>query len=256
MTLSTHAGEAGCQGGRYRDYLARGRNAAPIVPCCGTAADSASFRRSRLTAEFLRRVADGRKKSVEDVDKIAQGHACGRASIASGSTPSGSLGRPQGTPPMPRPSSPSSARTTMCSTSSPSLSLREQLLMQLRSQALSLEPRSTAQRHRADAGSAARTRPARLPTPCSPRGLYAYCWCKSRRRAARAQRTLAARAPHSKRARPSARWRNGERSCRQPDEARQVVGDLDGQGADRYRLLVPRRGRGDRPADLYRRRGA
>jgi len=36
-------------------------------------------------AEFLTRVGDGRKKSVTEVDKIAQGRVCGRAWMRSAS---------------------------------------------------------------------------------------------------------------------------------------------------------------------------
>ncbi len=126
-------------------------------------------------AEFLRRVADGRKKSVEDVDKIAQGrvwagvdaqriglvdHLGGLRDATDAAAKLAELGADYDVQYI-----------------EPELSLREQLLMQLRSQALSLglvQPRSDIERVLDPLLAQARA----IAELNDPRGLYAYCWCK------------------------------------------------------------------------------
>ncbi len=129
-------------------------------------------------AEFLRRVGDGRKKSVEDVDKIAQGrvwagvdaqriglvdHLGGLKDATDAAAKLAELGSDYGVDYI-----------------ESELSLREELLMQLRSQALRLgqvagliAPRSEVERALDPLLAQARAI-ARLN---DPRGLYAYCWC-------------------------------------------------------------------------------
>ena len=130
-------------------------------------------------AEFLRRVADGRKKSTEDVDKIAQGrvwagvdaqriglvdHLGGLKDAADAAAKLAELGADY-----------------QVDYIEPDLSLREQLLLQLRSDTLSLgtiagltAPRSGLERALDPVLEQARAI-ARLN---DPRGLYAYCWCR------------------------------------------------------------------------------
>ena len=129
-------------------------------------------------AQFLRRVGDGRKKSVEDVDKIAQGrvwagldaqriglvdHLGGLKDATDAAAKLAELGEYD------------------IDYIEPGLSLREALLMQLRSQALRLgqiagviAPRSDIERVLDPVLEQARAI-ARLN---DPRGLYAYCWCR------------------------------------------------------------------------------
>ncbi len=130
-------------------------------------------------AEFLRRVGEGRKKSVEDVDKIAQGrvwagidaqriglvdHLGGLKDATDAAAKLAELG-------------PNYDVDYVES----ELTLREQLLMQLRSQALRLgqmagliPTRSEVEKVLDPLLEQARAI-ARLN---DPRGLYAYCWCK------------------------------------------------------------------------------
>ena len=129
-------------------------------------------------AEFLRRVGDGRKKSVEDVDKIAQGrvwagidaqriglidHLGGLKDATEAAAKLAELGS-----------------DFEAEYIEPELNLREQLLMQLRSETLHvaqlagiIPPRSDVQRILDPMLEQARAI-ARLN---DPRGLYAYCWC-------------------------------------------------------------------------------
>jgi protease-4 len=129
-------------------------------------------------AEFLRRVAEGRKKSVEDVDKIAQGrvwagvdaqriglvdHLGGLKDATDAAAKLAELGSDYGVDYI-----------------ESELSLREELLMQLRSEALRLgqaagliAPRGEVERALDPLLAQARAI-ARLN---DPRGLYAYCWC-------------------------------------------------------------------------------
>ncbi|GAC1667294.1 MAG: signal peptide peptidase SppA [Steroidobacteraceae bacterium] len=128
-------------------------------------------------AQFLRRVGDGRKKSVDDVDKIAQGrvwagldaqriglvdHLGGLKEATDTAAKLAELGEYD------------------VDYIEPGLSLREALLMQLRSQMLRLgqlagviAPRSDIERALDPVLEQARAI-ARLN---DPRGLYAYCWC-------------------------------------------------------------------------------
>jgi protease-4 len=133
-------------------------------------------------AEFLRRVGDGRKKPVEDVDKIAQGrvwagidaqriglvdHLGGLKDATDAAAKLAELGSDYNVDYI-----------------EPELSLREALLMQLRSETLRIgriagiiAPRSDMERVLDPVLEQARAI-ARLN---DPRGLYAYCWCREPR---------------------------------------------------------------------------
>jgi protease-4 len=133
-------------------------------------------------AEFLRRVGDGRKKPVEDVDKIAQGrvwagvdaqriglvdHLGGLKDATDAAAKLAELGSDYAVDYI-----------------EPELSLREELLMQLRSETRTLSqlagitpPRSDIERVLDPVLEQARAI-ARLN---DPRGLYAYCWCREPR---------------------------------------------------------------------------
>jgi protease-4 len=133
-------------------------------------------------AEFLRRVGDGRKKPVEDVDKIAQGrvwagidaqriglvdHLGGLKDATDAAAKLAELGSDYNVDYI-----------------EPELNLREALLMQLRSQTLRIAeiagiipPRSEVERVLDPVLEQARAI-ARLN---DPRGLYAYCWCREPR---------------------------------------------------------------------------
>jgi protease-4 len=130
-------------------------------------------------AQFLRRVAEGRKKSVDDVDKIAQGrvwagvdaqrlglvdHLGGLKDAADAAAKLADLGADY-----------------ELDYIEPDLSLREQLLMQFRSEAMHagriaglLPPQTALDRILNPLLDEAR-QIARLD---DPRGLYAYCWCR------------------------------------------------------------------------------
>ncbi|HEX3950611.1 MAG TPA: signal peptide peptidase SppA [Steroidobacteraceae bacterium] len=129
--------------------------------------------------QFLRRVADGRKKSVEDVDKIAQGrvwagvdaqriglvdHLGGLKDATDAAAKLAELGSDYGVDYI-----------------ETELSLRQQLLMQIRSQAVRwgqlaglIPQRSGIERLIDPLLEQARVL-ARLK---DPRGLYSYCWCR------------------------------------------------------------------------------
>ncbi len=133
-------------------------------------------------AEFLRRVGDGRKKPVEDVDKIAQGrvwagvdaqriglvdHLGGLKDATDAAAKLAELGSDYDVDYI-----------------EPELSLREQLLMQLRTESLHvaqiaglIPPRNDVERVLDPVLEQARAI-ARLN---DPRGLYAYCWCREPR---------------------------------------------------------------------------
>ena len=133
-------------------------------------------------SEFLQRVSEGRKKPVEDVDKIAQGrvwagvdaqriglvdHLGGLKDATDAAAKLAELGPDYGVDYI-----------------ESEYSLREQLLMQLRSQALALgraagivPVRSELERALDPVLDQARSI-ARLN---DPRGLYAYCWCREPR---------------------------------------------------------------------------
>src|SRR5882724_1270219 len=130
-------------------------------------------------AEFLRRVGDGRKKPVEDVDKIAQGRVwAGIDAQRIGLVDTlGGL----------RDATDAAAKLAELGADysvdyiEPELNLREALLMQLRSETLRMAeiagiiaPRSEVERVLDPMLEQARAI-ARLN---DPRGLYAYCWCR------------------------------------------------------------------------------
>jgi protease IV len=138
-------------------------------------------------ADFLRRVGDGRKKSVEDVDKIAQGRVWAGADAQRIGLVDHLGGLKDAT----------EAAAKLAELGSdfdvdyiePDLSLREQLLMQLRTESLHLgriagivPPRSDVERVLDPVLEQARA-VARLN---DPRGLYAYCWCREPRRSLKA----------------------------------------------------------------------
>jgi protease IV len=130
-------------------------------------------------AQFLRRVADGRKKSVEDIDKIAQGrvwsgldaqriglvdHLGGLKDATNAAAKLAELGTDYGVDYI-----------------EPELSLREALLNQFRSQLvrigqmLGLTPRRSEVERILDPLLAQARAMSKLE---DPRGLYAYCWCR------------------------------------------------------------------------------
>jgi protease-4 len=139
-------------------------------------------------AQFLRRVADGRKKSVEDVDKIAQGrvwagidaqriglvdHLGGLKDATDAAAKLAELGTDYDIDYM-----------------EPDLSLREALMMQIKSQAVRLgelsgiiAPRSDLERLLDPLLEQARS----IAKLNDPRGLYANCWCRQPREAFRFQ---------------------------------------------------------------------
>src|SRR5271165_1235614 len=133
-------------------------------------------------AEFLRRVGDGRKKPVADVDKIAQGRVWAGVDAQRIGLVDTLGGLKDAT----------DAAAKLAELGSdydveyiePELNLREELLMQLRSETLALSqrvgivpPRSDIERVLDPVLEQARAI-ARLN---DPRGLYAYCWCREPR---------------------------------------------------------------------------
>jgi protease IV len=130
-------------------------------------------------SEFLRRVADGRKKTVEDIDKIAQGrvwagvdaqriglvdHLGGLKDATDAVAKLAELGGDY-----------------QVQYIEPELTLREQLLMQLRSESLYwgqlaglIAPRSGFERALDPFLEEVRA----IAQLNDPRGLYAYCWCR------------------------------------------------------------------------------
>jgi len=130
-------------------------------------------------AEFLRRVGDGRKKPLEDVDKIAQGRVWAGIDAQRIGLVDTLGGLKDAT----------AAAAKLAELGSdysvdyiePELNLREALLMQLRSETLRMAeiagiiaPRSDVERVLDPVLEQARAI-ARLN---DPRGLYAYCWCR------------------------------------------------------------------------------
>jgi protease-4 len=133
-------------------------------------------------AEFLMRVGEGRKKSVEDVDKIAQGrvwagvdaqriglvdHLGGLKDASDAAAKLAELGNEYEVDYI-----------------ESELSLREELLLQLRSQALQfgqmvglVPPRGAVEQVLDPLLDQART----IAKLNDPRGLYAYCWCREPR---------------------------------------------------------------------------
>ncbi len=130
-------------------------------------------------SEFLHRVGDGRKKSVEDVDKIAQGRVWAGADAQRIGLVDHLGGLQDATD--------AAAKLAQLGSDydidyiETELSLKQQLLMQLRSESLILgqmagifAPRSDLERVLDPVLEQARAI-ARLN---DPRGLYAYCWCR------------------------------------------------------------------------------
>jgi protease IV len=133
-------------------------------------------------AQFVRRVADGRKKSVEDVDKIAQGrvwagldaqriglvdHLGGLKEATDAAAKLAELGKDYDVDYI-----------------EPDLSLREELLMQIRSQAVRLGQSAGLIPQRTDVERILDPllQQARAITQLKdPRGLYSYCWCREPR---------------------------------------------------------------------------
>jgi protease-4 len=133
-------------------------------------------------AQFVRRVADGRKKSVEDVDKIAQGrvwagldaqriglvdHLGGLKDATDAAARLAELGKDYDVDYI-----------------EPELSLREELLMQIRSQAVRLGQSAGLIPQRTDVERILDPllQQARAITQLKdPRGLYSYCWCREPR---------------------------------------------------------------------------
>jgi len=133
-------------------------------------------------SEFLRRVGDGRKKPVEDVDKIAQGrvwagvdaqriglvdHLGGLKDATDAAAKLAELGSDYDVDYI-----------------EPELSLRQELLMQLRSETMHIgqmagiiPPRSDIERVLDPVLEQARA----IALLNDPRGLYAYCWCRQPR---------------------------------------------------------------------------
>jgi protease-4 len=132
--------------------------------------------------EFLRRVGEGRKKPVEDVDKIAQGRVWAGVDAQRIGLVDHLGGLKDATD--------AAAKLAELGTDyevdyiESELSLREELLMQLRSQALQLgqmtgliAPRSAIDRALDPVLEQARS----IAKLNDPRGLYAYCWCRAPR---------------------------------------------------------------------------
>jgi len=133
-------------------------------------------------AQFVRRVADGRKKSVDDVDKIAQGrvwagldaqriglvdHLGGLKDATDAAAKLAELGKDYDVDYV-----------------EPDLSLREELLMQIRSQAVRLGQSAGLIPQRTDVERILDPllQQARAITQLKdPRGLYSYCWCREPR---------------------------------------------------------------------------
>jgi protease-4 len=133
-------------------------------------------------AEFLRRVGDGRKKPVEDVDKIAQG----RVWAGVDAQRIGLVDHLGGL----KDAIDAAAKLAELGTDydidyiEPELSLREELLMQLRSETLHIAqiaglipPRTEIEQVLDPVLEQARA----IAKLNDPRGLYAYCWCREPR---------------------------------------------------------------------------
>jgi protease IV len=130
-------------------------------------------------AEFLRRVGDGRKKPVEDVDKIAQGRVWAGVDAQRIGLVDHLGGLKDATD--------AAAKLAELGTDydvdyiEPEMTLREELLMQLRSETLHIgqlaglvPPRSDIERALDPVIEQARS----IAKLNDPRGLYAYCWCR------------------------------------------------------------------------------
>ena len=133
-------------------------------------------------AEFVRRVADGRKKSVEDVDKIAQGRVWAGVDAQRIGLVDHLGGLKDATDAV--------AKLAELGTDyrvdyiEPELTIRQQLLMQLRSESVYwgrvmglIAPRSGLERALDPFLEEVRA----IAQLNDPRGLYAYCWCRQPR---------------------------------------------------------------------------
>ncbi len=139
-------------------------------------------------AQFLQRVGDGRKKTVDEVDKVAQGRVWAGADAQR----IGLVDHLGGL----KDASDAAARLADLAPDydidyiESDLSLREELMMQLRSQTLAfaamvglVPPRGDFERMLDPLVEQARA----IAQLNDPRGLYAYCWCREPRTAARFQ---------------------------------------------------------------------
>jgi protease-4 len=133
-------------------------------------------------AQFVRRVADGRKKSFEDIDKIAQG----RVWAGLDAQRIGLVDHLGGL----KDATDAAAKLAELGTNydvdyiEPDLSLREELLMQIRSQAVRLGQLAgiIPQRTEVERILDPLLEQARAITKLKdPRGLYSYCWCREPR---------------------------------------------------------------------------
>jgi protease-4 len=133
-------------------------------------------------AEFLHRVGDGRKKPVEEVDKVAQGRVWAGADAQRIGLVDHMGGLKDATD--------AAAKLAQLGADydidyiETELSLKQQLLMQLRSESLALgrmagliAPRSEIERVLDPVLEQARA----IAKLNDPRGLYAYCWCREPR---------------------------------------------------------------------------
>src|SRR5450631_1527432 len=130
-------------------------------------------------AQFLKRVADGRKKSVEEIDKIAQGRVwAGLDAQRIGLVDH--LG-------VLKDASDAAAKRAQLGTDydvdyiEPELSLREELLMQIRSEGVRVGRLAgiVSQRSEVERILDPLLEQARAITKLKdPRGLYSYCWCR------------------------------------------------------------------------------
>src|SRR5271168_3097578 len=132
--------------------------------------------------QFLRRVADGRKKPVEEVDKIAQGRVWSGVDAQRIGLVDHLGGLKEATE--------SAAKLAELGSDydvdyiEPEMSLREELLMQIRSEAVKvgqsaglIPPRSNLERILDPLLEQARA----ITELNDPRGLYSYCWCREPR---------------------------------------------------------------------------
>jgi protease-4 len=133
-------------------------------------------------AQFLQRVSEGRKKTVEDVDKIAQGRVWAGVDAQRIGLVDHLGGLKDSTDAAAKLAELGSDYEVDYIESEPTL--REELMMQLRSQALQLglmagiiAPRSDLDRVLDPVLEQARS----IAQLNDPRGMYAYCWCREPR---------------------------------------------------------------------------
>jgi protease IV len=133
-------------------------------------------------SEFVRRVADGRKKSVEDVDKIAQGRVWAGADAQRIGLVDHLGGLKDATDAVAKLAE--LGNDYRVDYIEPELTIRQQLLMQLRSESVYwgqltglIAPRSGLERALDPFLEEVRA----IAQINDPRGLYAYCWCRQPR---------------------------------------------------------------------------